>query len=68
MVIQQSASLNEELTCLRAQLERGDVEGGRADIARLLEPYPDSDEVRYLSRMLARPTAIVRHRESRRCS
>jgi hypothetical protein len=66
MAVQQTVPLHEALVSLRDRLERGDIDGARAMVARLTGEHPDSEDIRYYARMLARPQVISRPGEPSR--
>jgi hypothetical protein len=52
-----AAALAEDLRCLRALLEDGNVEGARRLIADMAPRWPESTEVQHFARVLASPKA-----------
>jgi hypothetical protein len=54
---EEEPALAEELRCLRALLEEGNVEGARRLIADMAPRWPESAEVQHFARVLASPKA-----------
>src|SRR4051794_34496356 len=54
-----STQLQEDLLQLRELLDKGDIEGARAQIQRLAGKWPESDHVQHLARVLAPPVVSL---------
>jgi hypothetical protein len=57
--VDEQTELEESLTQLRSQLERGDVEGAREFVGQLAKRWPASERVDYWALVLAPPVARI---------